>query len=162
MNDPVILLDIDGTCSPMCASNLLPGRWEPWVRGQFGWNKGWTSAAMATALQSLAQIADVRWCTGWEAESAAYGAALGLDSPWIPLGAGCSERIWKLSAVDAALPDRPVWWIDDEHDDSSTQWAETRTARGVPTTVVACDPNVGLTSYDVQAAARWVGGVARR
>lgn len=155
MTLPVILLDIDGTCSPMCASDLLPKRWAPWVRSQFGWNKGWTSTAMAAALQSLAQVADVRWCTGWEAEAAAYGAALGLDAPWVPIGSGGAGRMWKLSAVDAALPDQPVWWIDDEHDDSSRQWAADRTARGVATTVVACDPDIGITADDVAAATRW-------
>lgn len=34
--NPVILLDIDGTCSPMCACDLLPRQWAPWVRSQFG------------------------------------------------------------------------------------------------------------------------------
>lgn len=156
MTRPVILLDIDGTCSPMCASDQLPARWAPWVRSQFGWNKGWTSTALGTALHELAQVADVQWCTGWESEGTAYGAALGLDAPWVPLGSGGAGRMWKLSAVDTALPDRPVWWIDDEHDDSSNVWAADRAARGVATTVVACDPNVGVTADDVAAAARWV------
>lgn len=63
--------------------------------------------------------------------------------------------MWDLSAVEKSLPDRPVWWIDDEHDDSSTRWAKTRAVRGVPTTAVACGPNIGMTSDDVEAAYRF-------
>lgn len=159
---PVILVDIDGTCSPMCRSDLLPSRWSPWTRSQFGWNKGWTSTALGEALQQLARVADVRWCTGWEAEAAGYGAALGLDVPWVPLGAGGAGHMWKLSAVDTSLPDQPVWWIDDEHDESSHRWAADREARGVATTVVACDPNVGVTADDVADATRWVEDLVRR
>lgn len=155
MHRPVILLDIDGTCSPMCPSDLLPERWAPWERSQFGWNKGWTSTALGAALAELAQVAEVYWCTGWESEAALYGAALGLDAPWVPIGAGGAGRMWKLSAVDKILPDRPVWWIDDEHDDSSRQWAAGRAACGVPMVVVACDPNAGIAGGDVADAARW-------
>lgn len=162
MFDPVILLDIDGTCSPMCAADLLPPQWAPWERGQFGWNKGWTSTSLATALHSLTQAAEVQWCTGWEADAARYGAALDIDVSWVPLGVGGGDSMWKLSAVDAALRGRPVWWIDDEHNASSTQWAAERTAAGIPTTVVACDPNVGVTSDDIAAALCWAEQVRGR
>lgn len=162
MNDPVILLDIDGTCSPLCASDHLPREWVPWERGSFGWNKGWTSPVLGAALAQLALVADVRWCTGWEEEAARYGQVLGLEVPWVPIGAGGAGRMWKLSAVEQALPDRPVWWIDDEHGHSSQEWAAARSGRGLPTTAVACDPNVGVTSDHVADAARWAEQVRRR
>lgn len=152
---PAVLIDIDGVCSPMCSSDRMPVRWAPWERVQCGWNRGWVSATLGAALRALTEGAELFWCTGWEEEAARFGTHLGVDAPWVPLGAGSVDRMWKLPGVESHLAGRPLWWIDDEHDDSSRQWAADRTASGVPTTVVACDPDVGVTSDDVEAAARW-------
>lgn len=153
---PLILLDIDGVCSPMCASHDLDDRWAPWSRVSCGWNKGWVSVPLADALTSLSECADVWWCTGWEDEAIVYSRELGVpDWPYLPLLNDADQGMFKLSSVIAGVGDRPVWWFDDEHNAASHQWSADRSAAGVPTVTLHIDDQLGLRSEDVAAAQHW-------
>ncbi|MDH6283966.1 hypothetical protein [Prescottella agglutinans] len=153
---PVVLLDIDGVCSPMCPVDELDAAWAPWRRVSCGWNRGWVSAGLADALVALGEHADVWWCTGWESEALFYGTELGVPTwPYLPLLNVPDQGMFKLASVIASVGDRPVWWFDDEHNDASDQWATDRTSAGIATVAAHIDDQRGLRADDLAAVGRW-------
>ncbi|KJR10525.1 hypothetical protein [Gordonia sihwensis] len=87
-----------------------------------GWNSGRVSSELGRFLTDLANYADIPWCTAWEEEPRLYRRALGVpDWPWLTFPSFDDPRMWKLSAIEPAIGDRPVWWFDDEHADESIQ-----------------------------------------
>ncbi|MFL0579605.1 hypothetical protein [Dietzia sp. 179-F 9C3 NHS] len=63
--------------------------------------------------------------------------------------------MWKLTAVETYAGDRPLFWLDDEHDDTSRAWAAQRSLSGPDTRVQWCDPDVGITAGDLDVVAAW-------
>ena len=111
-------------------------------------------------LMRLAATFEPVWCTGWEDRAPEHlPHLLGLTGPGYPhlvfggpVGGG--GRHWKLDAIDAhAGPDRPVAWIDDDHDARTHAWASERPG---PTLLVTTDPAVGITEAHAEELERWV------
>ncbi len=157
---PLILLDIDGVCSPMCPPDQLDTRWAPWGRATCGWNRGWVSPTLGHALSALTPHADVWWCSGWEDEAPRYGTELGVPSwPYIPILNSPEAGMFKLKSVIAQVGQRPVWWFDDEHNPASEQWAARRTAAGIPTVSAPIDNKRGLRPEDLSSATNWARAI---
>ncbi|WP_137726362.1 hypothetical protein [Prescottella subtropica] len=153
---PLILLDIDGVCSPMCPADQLDTTWTSWRRATCGWNKGWVPAALGPTLTALTMHTDIWWCSGWESEAHRYGTELGVPHwPYIPILNSPDADMFKLPSVIAQVGERPVWWFDDEHNPASTQWAAHRTATGIPTVAANIDSRRGLHPENLAAAANW-------
>lgn len=150
---PVLLVDIDGVCSPLTNPSADRPDWD-WSRRQFGWNRGWVAPQLAELLQELDQVADVVWCTGWGSEASLYGAALGVDWPYMTFGAGNDARHWKLSGIEPYIGSRPACWLDDEHNDYTLRWAEER-SRTIPTWARLVDDRVGLTPEIAAEVVNW-------
>ena len=95
------------------------------------------------------------WCTGWEDRADTHlPALLGLPRGWphITFPETASPH-WKLAGIDAfAGPDRPLAWIDDQHDHACREWAAAR--RG-PTLLVTTEPTLGLTPEHASALRGW-------
>jgi hypothetical protein len=117
------------------------------------------STRAAEHLLALQDAFALAWCSGWEEKADEHlphllGMPKGLPHLAFERSrADVSTRAhWKLAAIDAfAAPDRPLAWIDDAFNDACHEWAAQRTARGVPTLLVATQPATGL---DDAAAAR--------
>jgi hypothetical protein len=113
---------------------------------------------VATRLLALSADFDLVWCSGWEEKADEYlPHALGLPRGVPHLAfAGSPDgdgRHWKLAAIDAyAGPDRPLAWIDDQHDETCRTWA---TQRAGATLLVATEPAVGLTEAQAAQLGRW-------
>ena len=121
------------------------------------------SAPAGALLTRLADSFECVWCSGWEDRAEEHlPALLGLTGGWAhlsfaPAAAGVH---WKLAAIDAfAGPQRPIAWIDDDHDDSCAVWAAQRPG---PTRLVATEPAVGLTAAHVEELLSWHSEVAGR
>jgi len=160
---PLLLIDVDGVISLFGFDQTEP------PDGRFVVVDGIPHLLSATAGQRLARLAEVYecvWCTGWEDRAEEHlPRLLGLPGGWAHLtfvtepGA---ELHWKLKAIEAhAGPDRPVAWIDDDHDPSCERWANRRPG---PTLLVPTDPAVGLTDEHVATLLQWgacSGGTTR-
>ena len=116
------------------------------------------SAQAGQRLARLAEAYECVWCTGWEDRAEEHlPALLGLPGGWAHLSFAEpnpeTALHWKLEAIEAhAGPERPVAWIDDDHDPSCERWAESRPG---PTLLVATDPAVGLTEEHVTTLLGW-------
>lgn len=151
---PLLLIDVDGVISLFGF-----GQTEP-PEGRFVVVDGIPHLISAKAGQHLARLAEAFecvWCTGWEDRAEEHlPALLGLPGGWAHLtfavapGPGLH---WKLEAIEAhAGPQRPVAWIDDDHDRSCERWAAERPGA---TLLVATDPAVGLTDAHVATLLDW-------
>ena len=105
------------------------------------------STRAAAILNELAPNFECVWCTGWEDRADTHlPVLLGLPRGWphITFPETASPH-WKLAGIDAfAGPDRPLAWIDDQHDHACRAWAAAR--RGptlLVTTVPASRPHSG-------------------
>ncbi len=125
------------------------------------------SAIAGEHLRALAERFDLVWCTGWEDRADEYlplALSLPFRMPFLTFdGApGAGERHWKLEAIERyAGPDRPVAWIDDDHE-GCDEWARSRPG---PTLLVTTDPAVGITAGHVDELLRWASAttsVSRR
>lgn len=154
---PVVLLDIDGVCSPMCPADQLERAWAPWHRAQCGWNKGWVSPSLGLALTALSEHAEIWWCSGWEGEAPLYGNELGVSFwPHLPMLNVPDGGMFKLASVIAAVGSRPVWWWDDEHNEATQEWSAVRSAQGIPTICAPIDDQRGLRPEDLSDAEEWL------
>lgn len=135
------------------------------------------AAEAAAQAVALAADFDLVWCTGWEDRADDHlPALLGLPRgrPHLrfaqttltdttatatePTATDAPTRHWKLAAIEAyAGPDRPLAWIDDDHDDSCRTWARAR--RG-PTLLLTTDPAVGLTRQEAARLRAWAAQAA--
>ena len=84
------------------------------------------------------------WASGWEERADEYLPHL-LGPPWrspflrFERAVGRSHAHWKLDAIDAYAPERPLAWIDDVLDDACRDWALGR-SRTAPTLLVNTAP----------------------
>lgn len=157
---PVLLVDIDGVCSPLANAPAARPDWD-WARRSFGWNRGWVAPQLGSLLRSLESVADLVWCTGWKKEAERYGEALGVGWPYLTFEWGNNDaRHWKLPGVEGYIGDRPACWLDDEHNDRTLQWATER-SRSVPTWACLVDDRVGLTPGIAAEVANWCRRVSK-
>jgi hypothetical protein len=121
------------------------------------------SAAAGDHLRRLSASYELVWCTGWEERANEYlPHALGLPGPLHNLtfaGApGWGERHWKLDAIEAyAGRDRPLAWIDDDHDEGCHQWASQRPGA---TLLLTTEPPTGITQRHVAELEQWALALA--
>ncbi len=109
------------------------------------------SRAGAQVLNELAPHFECVWCTGWKDRADDHlPHLLGVPRGWPHITFPEGGKHWKLAGIDAyAGPDRPLAWIDDDHDDACREWAAAR--RG-PTLLVTTDPTDGLGPEHAQRA----------
>jgi hypothetical protein len=119
----------------------------------------WLSEGAGARLIRLARTYQCVWCTGWEDRAEDHlPHFLGLPGGWEHLRFGATSADWrhghwKLAAIDAfAGPDRPLAWIDDDHDERCVTWAAGRPG---PTLLVTTEPAVGLTDEHVSELESW-------
>jgi hypothetical protein len=151
---PLLFIDVDGVISLFGFDQTEP------PEGSFVVVDGFPHLISAFAGQRLARLAEAYecvWCTGWEERAEEHlPRLLGLPGGWAHLSFApvpSAEVHWKLEAIEAlAGPDRPVAWIDDDHDRSCLRWAEGRPG---PTLLVPTDPAVGLTEAHVATLLNW-------
>jgi len=114
------------------------------------------SREAAETLATLTEDFECVWCTGWEDRADSYlPNLLGLPRGWPHITfLDTPGPHWKLSGIDAyAGPERPLAWIDDDHDEACEQWAAAR--RG-PTLLVTTDPARGLLPEHADVLREWV------
>jgi HAD domain in Swiss Army Knife RNA repair proteins len=151
---PLLLIDVDGVISLFGFDQTEP------PEGHFTVVDGIPHLLSARAGELLARLArtfECVWCTGWEDRADEHlPSLLGLPRGWAHLtfAATPGDALhWKLEAIEAhAGPERPVAWIDDDHDASCERWAASRPG---PTLLVATEPAVGLTDAHVTTLERW-------
>jgi hypothetical protein len=154
-----LLVDVDGVVSLFGFDHADPPAVSPvMVDG----SPHWISTGAGARLVRLTRTFECVWCTGWEERAEEHlPYHLGLPGGWEHLSFNVArERIdihWKLASIDAyAGPDRPVAWIDDDHDERCRAWAAGRSG---PTLLVSSDPAVGLTDEHVTALEAWANGL---
>jgi hypothetical protein len=153
---PLLLVDIDGVLNAFDAWRL--------TRHQFRARAGMYTVVLDRRhpkwFAELAEHAELRWATMWQAEAArVFGAAAGLGTDWDYLdfdsvwngqrmvgrtGVGVGGYKWPL-IEQCGAEDRPLVWIDDDMTDEHMAWARRRDALGQPTLFVCPDPAWGLT-----------------
>jgi HAD domain in Swiss Army Knife RNA repair proteins len=156
---PLLLIDVDGVISLFGFDQTEP------PAGRFVVVDGIPHLISAKAGQQLARLAEAYecvWCTGWEDRAEEHlPRLLGLPGGWAHLtfvAEPGAELHWKLDAIEAhAGPERPVAWIDDDHDPSCERWADTRPG---PTLLVPTDPAVGLTDEHVATLLSWASATS--
>jgi hypothetical protein len=156
---PLLLIDVDGVISLFGFDQTEP------PPGRFTVVDGFPhliSARAGDLLARLAQTFECVWCTGWEDRADEHlPLLLGLPRGWPHLTFAATpgdELHWKLEAIEAhAGPERPLAWIDDDHDASCVRWAADRPG---PTLLVATEPAVGLTGDHVTALERWASAAS--
>ncbi len=162
MSPPLLLVDIDGVISLFGFDHRAAPR-----RGGSSPVDGiahFLSAPAGERLLSLSDEFELAWCSGWEEKADEYlPFALGLPSglPHIALerhrDSDSDGRHWKLRAIDTfAGRQRPLAWIDDDHDPSCDAWAR---ARPAPTLLVTTEPAIGLTAEQTATLSAWARGL---
>jgi hypothetical protein len=161
---PLLLIDVDGVLAPPVSARPGPEYSRHVLRSE----RLWLACQHGRWLTELAGAFELAWATAWEhAANQLIAPAIGLPGrlPVIALPRGRRMRlcgfdgIWKRPDVEAAVQDRPLAWLDDQFGPADLAWAERRTAAGVPTLLLACDPVVGLTRVHVDAALAWVSSL---
>jgi hypothetical protein len=109
-------------------------------------------------LRRLSEHFDLVWATGWEERANEHlPSMLGLpeELPVLTFGgrAVFGSAHWKVDAIDEYAGDRPLAWIDDNIDDTCTEWAAQREA---PTLLVPTESARGLEEAHVDALLAWV------
>jgi hypothetical protein len=157
---PLLLVDVDGVIS------LFGFTPDERPAGAFLTVDGvlhYLSAGAGDHLRRLSGGFELVWCTGWEERANEYlPSALGLPGPLHHLTfhgvPGWGERHWKLDAIEAhAGPDRPLAWIDDDHDEGCREWADQRPG---PTLLLTTDPPTGITARHVAELEHWARALA--
>ncbi len=157
---PLLLVDIDGVLSLFGFDPARP------PHGRFITVDGiihFLSLPVGQRLRELAAQFELVWCSGWEEKADehlpfALGLPAGLPHLSFERDGEGSGRHWKLAAIDRfAGRDRPLAWVDDDHDDSCRAWAA---ARPAPTLLVGTEPATGLTSADAARLSAWAAALA--
>jgi len=109
-------------------------------------------------LRRLAAHYDLIWATGWEDRANDHlPSLLGLPEglPVLRFGGHAifGSAHWKVDAIDEYAGDRPLAWIDDNIDETCTEWAA---ARAAPTLLVPTESARGLEEGHVDALLDWV------
>lgn len=132
MNRPIIFLDVDGVIAP-------------WFKPEYGvW------------LRRFEEVAELVWATnGWRDTANSEISPL-YDLPELPKIE--YDKGHKLSAIRSFAGSRPACFIDDKHakDPNVIVWAQEREHHGIPTLLIAPNPNEGLEEWHVNAVERWI------
>ncbi len=155
---PLLLVDVDGVIS------LFGFSMDERPSGRFLSVDGiphFLSSVAGEHLRVLHEHFELVWCTGWEERANEYlvhELSLPATLPHLTFEgpAGRGDRHWKLDAIDAhAGPDRPVAWIDDDHEGCET-WARERPG---PTLLVTSAPHEGVTAAHVELLLEWAAAL---
>ena len=145
---PVLLVDVDGVISLFGFDHTAPPAGFPVSVDGI---PHWISDGAGPRLERLSRTFECTWCTGWEERAEEHlPRLLGLPGGWrhLTLGPG-----WKLEAIDTNFgANRPIAWVDDQHDAKEAAWAASREG---PTLLVTTDPAVGLTDEHVARLELW-------
>ncbi len=150
---PLLLVDVDGVISLFG----FPAHRQP--AGSWLMVDGISHLLSAEAgghLRALGSRFELVWCTGWEEKANEY-LPLELELPGplphVAFDPGATRRHphWKLDAVEAYAGERPLAWIDDDHEGCAT-WAA---ARPTPTLLVTTRPEHGLTAVEAERLIAW-------
>jgi hypothetical protein len=144
---PLLLVDVDGVISLFGFDHTSPPAGFPVSVDGI---PHWLSEGAGARLQRLARTFECVWCTGWEDRAEDHlPYFLGLPGGWDHVRI---ERS-KLRAVCAfAGTERPLAWIDDDHNADCRAWAAARPGR---TLLVTTDAAVGLTDEHVAELEAW-------
>lgn len=157
---PILAVDVDGVvlllgeedpgCSSLVRSELIEGMMHR------------VSLSSGMALRRLAEEFDLVWATGWEGRANQHFPRL-LGIPELPHlrfdgAARFGSAHWKMPALEAWSRDRPLAWIDDNHDDACHAWAR---RRETPTLLVTVRPNRGLETEQVEILLAWARALKR-
>ena len=156
---PIVLLDLDGVLNPFAAPACPDGyREHDFFEGE---QPDRYCVAHGRWIEDLAAVAGVWWATGWGPHAnERYLPMLGvrpLPVVHFPAPVPFDPEL-KVPAVDAAVGDRPVAWLDDNHTPAGRTWAA---ARAAPTVLVDIDPAIGWTRGDVDRVLDWARAAAR-
>ena len=144
----MLLVDVDGVLSLYGSTGDVPALVDGIPHS--------LSRRAATVLNEIAGEFDCVWCTGWEERADEHlPRLLGLPRGWAHISfPETASPHWKLAGIDAyAGPDRPLAWIDDQHDAACRAWAA---ARRSPTLLISTEPGVGLTPEHASALRGWL------
>jgi hypothetical protein len=154
----LLLVDVDGVISLFGFDHTSPPLMCPvTVDG----TPHWLSRGAGERLLRLARTFECVWCSGWEERAEEHlPYFLGLPGGWEHVHFDLAREDitihWKVAAIETfAGPDRPLAWIDDDHDDRCRAWAA---ARPGPTLLVSTDPATGLTDDHVAELEAWARG----
>src|SRR4051794_22715258 len=118
---PLLFVDIDGVISLFGFEHAAApeGTWT-----QVDGIAHLLSATAARHLHDLADSYELVWCSGWEERANEHlPHLLGLGPfPHLSFPVPSGNEHWKLSSVRAHAGDRPLAWIDDDHDESCRAW----------------------------------------
>lgn len=151
---PLLFVDVDGVISlfPAVPDERPP---RPWL------NVDGILHVLSTEagghLRDIAQDFELVWCTGWEEKANEHlPRALGLAGPLpylqLDRDRARGHRQWKLGPIERYAGERPLAWIDDDHDAECREWAR---ARREDTLLVATRSDVGLTHEHVERLTAW-------
>jgi len=170
-NLPILAVDIDGVISLFGFEEAPTG---PGFRFELiDGTPHCVSVAAGERLGRLAERFELVWATGWQDRANDHlPTIIGVgplpviefDRPdgkdlTAPGDVRDTAAHWKLAAIDAWAPDRPLAWIDDTFDRSCFEWAAAREANGVPTLLVPTEPELGLEEAHVAALEIWADGL---
>lgn len=154
---PILAVDVDGVVSLMGAEESAGGgvRLEL-IAGQMRC----ISLGAGDCLRSLSGAFELVWASGWEREECeSLARILGLGpTPHLSFGpdARFGSADWKIEALDAHGSERPLAWVDDNHDERCREWAARREA---PTLLVGTEPERGLEESHVRELIAWARDV---
>ncbi|HEX6357473.1 HAD domain-containing protein [Actinophytocola sp.] len=179
MTRGLLLLDVDGPLNPYAANRYRrPPGYLTYRRTATGWHSGrdarrykglrvWLNPSHGAQLLALAAMTSLElvWATTWQHEAnERIAPAVGLPAlpviefPGYTLTTGWDDA-WKWPAVAAYAKDRPLAWLDDEHERSgAAEFARQRA--GTPTLLCHVDPRQGLGSAHLAQVRRWAGSLA--
>jgi hypothetical protein len=152
---PLLLVDVDGVVSLFGFDHTSP---PPGFPVAVDGTPHWLSSGAGARLVRLTRTFECVWCSGWEERAEEHlPYLLRLPGGWEHLHFDLPrEEItihWKVAAIETfAAPDRPLAWIDDDHDERCHAWAA---ARPGPTLLVSTDPAVGLTDAQTSELEAW-------
>ncbi|HEX6115734.1 MAG TPA: hypothetical protein VFY99_01450 [Solirubrobacterales bacterium] len=153
---PILAVDVDGVISIFGFDEGLES-----LRGEMRLIDGMLHCISLPAGDRLRRLSghyDLVWATGWEDRANDHlPSMLGLppDLPVLRFGgrAVFGTAHWKVDAIDEYAGDRPLAWIDDNIDETCTEWAA---ARAAPTLLVPTESHLGLEEGHVDALLAWV------
>lgn len=168
---PLLLMDVDGVLNAFGAWDRLLAGLDP-----TGDEDGPTlrparadgyhlliNRDHARWLARLESLFEIVWATMWQERApAAFAPHLGIGDtwPWIDFShyatsdvkgrTGAGVAGYKFPGVLATVGERPAVWVDDDLDPFHHEWAEARTAAGIPTLVVQPFPDTGWTRAEFE------------
>jgi HAD domain in Swiss Army Knife RNA repair proteins len=160
---PAFLIDVDGVLNPLRRPQRDAGFRRHRIRVDGITFTVWLAPHHGRWLRSVADQAglELTWATAWEQHAnSCIAPRIGLPQlPVVDFPASLvvppAGHIWKLPNVARAMDGRPFVWADDQFTQADLAWADDRTAGGLPTLLLACQPQTGLTQAHVDAARAW-------